>query len=93
MGATPFDLMPDQNHTWLVMLQESLALFESDPVSFLERFLIQDKLGPPLQARNKTTVKEMETPLFSCSKVSQGGVDGREGDGLRLLGRKGDCVH
>ena len=49
-------------------------------------------LGPPLRARDQTTIHAVETPLFSPSKEGQGGV-GREGDGLRLLGCKGHCFH
>uniref|UniRef100_A0A3Q0S4N0 Uncharacterized protein n=1 Tax=Amphilophus citrinellus TaxID=61819 RepID=A0A3Q0S4N0_AMPCI len=36
-------LMPDQKHTRLVTLQVNLALFETNPAGFLERFLTQDE--------------------------------------------------
>ena len=36
-------LTPDQKHTWLVMSQANLAVFEADPDSFLERFFTQDE--------------------------------------------------
>ena len=35
----PHLLMPAQKHTRLVLSQENLALFETNPDSFLERFL------------------------------------------------------
>ncbi|XP_014782743.1 uncharacterized protein LOC106878136 [Octopus bimaculoides] len=41
----PQPLTPDQKHTRLVMLQVNLALFEANPVGFLDLFLTQDECG------------------------------------------------
>ena len=77
------------------MSQANLTLFEANLTSFLERSLTQDEqLGPPLRARDQTTIHAGETPLFSPSKEGQAGVIGLEGNGLRLLGSgNGHCVH
>ncbi|XP_076054483.1 protein GVQW3-like [Oratosquilla oratoria] len=84
-------LTSDQKHTMLIMSQANLALFETDPVSFLERFFTQDEFWvhyiEPETKRQSFQWKHPSSPTPKKAKVVS------SGNGLRFLGCKGHCVH
>ena len=88
----PHFLTPDQKNTRLVMSQANLAVFKAVPDSFLECFLTQDECWVH-HFEAETKQQSMQWKLFSPSKDGQGVVVCRKGNGLRLLGCKGYCIH
>ena len=88
MGATLFDACLKAHQAGHVA--GKFGLFETNPNSFLERFLTKDEYWiHHVEAETKTAIDAVETSFFSSSKEGQGGVVCRKGDGLRLLGCKG----
>lgn len=71
------------------MSQADLALFHPMQLDFCN--ISSLKMNGGFTASSQT-VHVVETPVLSPSKEGQGGVIGREGDGLNLLGCKGHCV-
>lgn len=70
------------------MSRDDLAIFEVEQEGFLERFLQWMRpRGPPLPARDKRTIKAVET-LSAFQDSQTGEVCGRGGVSLHLLGTK-----
>ena len=71
---------------WMGMSEECLAPFQRNQQNFFTPVCDQRwKMGPLLCPRDKTTVRAVETWLFSTTKESKGNMVGLKGHGFSFL--------